>query len=988
MEVADQSPHKKSDLPCEAKEPLCNGGPKEEHLSTDPVVNGNSCDDRSRTPSVDGGGDPESPLDDSNQSSDQTGNGKHPVNGDCDVHPQPGDGMSKEDNPESSKDAEDTQGDRDEKMDISEAEDAKSDMNKGREKEDDAVDKMDKESAVTEEESNTNNLDKSSSSTPTKSKDVEKDIGDDDSVTVVEIIDSDKERKPTPEKVDSKVETTRDNEKASTSNADKVEATQDKAADKSKAKKLKGKGKDGDSAGSEGLRPLAKLLFDIGVDLARQQVYTDLIRVQTKKKKQNKLQEKDCQQLDKLNDACQHLAQKNKPFKVKALASKCHCGYRGDLANIMEAHKEYGHEEAPFKIRCGYCETVSLYPDEHFSHCRKEHNRSGRMFSKLATFVCPFCPYEGNQRKTAEKHMEKCEKNFRLSRNLQPTPADCDIPLRGMPPKPPAPTTPVMPPRPAAPQPPPLQKRPELHPQMQAKSGVIQRPPVPIAVPRLAGTGGNQVVQVGDQLYAVVYQEGQPFLTPLAAAVQAGLVPPGRNQVTPPTQAPTAASTNSRVAKKPVTRDPKPDASKKKPEAESGGFEICEICGGFVKDKDSLRIHFFWAHKIEIHPAVIQDKSRCLKCQTCGQLFWTYQGLMRHANLVHDQRRLTATAATCYVCAQPKIGDFISHMTLKHPMVVKALLAQNRCIVCQMAFASESLLEQHILSMHKGVVNHYSAVDNSTSPGQSNAKGSKNNSPIPTGVFQNTSAKGKATPSPGGSSTKKREKFYCRCGKVFATKQELDGHHATAHAMKCTRCKASFDDRVGLQIHFNEKHSKEKEQCQLCSEIVCIGRPMFRHLKRTHVKKSAVVVPKLRKAKYEKYIQEYREWVESKLSSDDASGNISPKSAKGQGVKRKLHDSLDAETDDIVVIDLDRKRRPPKRQKIFRSQKRHDEVRTKKGSSPSEVESHKKNTKAENASPDKTANGNDQSQENNENAPSSTDQEETQTVKQICDEKE
>ncbi len=33
-------------------------------------------------------------------------------------------------------------------------------------------------------------------------------------------------------------------------------------------------------------------------------------------------------------------------------------------------------------------------------------------------------------------------------------------------------------------------------------------------------------------------------------------------------------------------------------------FEVCEICGGFVKDRDSLHIHFFWAHKVEINKEV------------------------------------------------------------------------------------------------------------------------------------------------------------------------------------------------------------------------------------------------------------------------------------------------------------------------------------------------------------------------------------------------
>ena len=48
------------------------------------------------------------------------------------------------------------------------------------------------------------------------------------------------------------------------------------------------------------MRPMARLLHDIGLDLARESVYGHLIKVQNKKQSQNKLKDNEIQQLNKL----------------------------------------------------------------------------------------------------------------------------------------------------------------------------------------------------------------------------------------------------------------------------------------------------------------------------------------------------------------------------------------------------------------------------------------------------------------------------------------------------------------------------------------------------------------------------------------------------------------------------------------------------------------------------------------------------------------
>lgn len=56
------------------------------------------------------------------------------------------------------------------------------------------------------------------------------------------------------------------------------------------------------------------------------------------------------------------------------------------------------------------------------------------------------------------------------------------------------------------------------------------------------------------------------------------------------------------VVNRPVA--PKPSA----PSGQQAGFEVCEICGGYVKDRMSLQIHFFYAHKV--------DRSKWLPCSS------------------------------------------------------------------------------------------------------------------------------------------------------------------------------------------------------------------------------------------------------------------------------------------------------------------------------------------------------------------------------------
>ena len=56
-------------------------------------------------------------------------------------------------------------------------------------------------------------------------------------------------------------------------------------------------------------------------------------------------------------------------------------------------------------------------------------------------------------------------------------------------------------------------------------------------------------------------------------------------------------------------------------------LEICEICGGYVKDRHSLRTHFFYAHKLDVIGISYPNRQPNLQCVKCIKKFWTIEGL-------------------------------------------------------------------------------------------------------------------------------------------------------------------------------------------------------------------------------------------------------------------------------------------------------------------------------------------------------------------------
>ena len=196
-------------------------------------------------------------------------------------------------------------------------------------------------------------------------------------------------------------------------------------------------------------------------------------------------------------------------------------------------------------------------------HMEAEHDRQCKWLSTpMGFYVCPLCRFESNTTKQFQRHKLKCEKQFRMVRNLEPVPTDCDIPIK-----------PLFKPRPQNPMLAPANRnaiRPQakvsvttlrplstittIRPQTfkeKSVGNILARSQAPmiisnkvpiqparpqitqmqrLALPAQPAAGGQspQIVQIQGNLYSLFYAQGQAYLTPVAqgnvASVPAGQI--------------------------------------------------------------------------------------------------------------------------------------------------------------------------------------------------------------------------------------------------------------------------------------------------------------------------------------------------------------------------------------------------------------------------------------------------------------------------------
>jgi len=185
---------------------------------------------------------------------------------------------------------------------------------------------------------------------------------------------------------------------------------------------------------SDSFRPLGRMVHDLGLELVREQVYRDLIDIQTAKDAKNRLEEREKGQLLKLIEAQERLALRNAPYKLPT--KRCRrCSFVSPSTNVMTLHHQFGtvsRIDAAMHVCClcsGHPGFRTRNVAQFAEHLSTVHGLTGRLMKKTAPYACKNCVFEHRNAVRLAVHVEKCVKKFSLATNLQPLPGDCDIPL-------------------------------------------------------------------------------------------------------------------------------------------------------------------------------------------------------------------------------------------------------------------------------------------------------------------------------------------------------------------------------------------------------------------------------------------------------------------------------------------------------------------------------------------------------------------------------
>ena len=756
----------------------------------------------------------------------------------------------------------------------------------------------------------------------------------------------------------------------------KIPATSDaveKAAQKRMEKMLKLTEPDPIMIDSEErIRPVAKVLIEVGLKLTRKTVLSQLIRQHKRMRKpalaenseEAEMKEEGASEVEdadfeKVKKAYDELLKLNEPFSMENKFKCGSCTFSVDTANALHYHQEYAHDTEVAFFNCALCDFLSRHSPQFLDHMQMTHKRRGRLFLKPQIFSCSQCQFETNIVVTAERHKEKCAMVLR-TRCLQPTVNDRDFPVFSARPqkKTPAPA-PVQPKAKPQSTPPPMMGRMTIAPKTRAPTPTSQRKPVPTgpAIPanqnqRMSGSftlrgntppasthksamavaalgqqntkmighsNNDPVLRMNNKLFVLRTVMSQQYLVPVYGisqlpnfiplpAVDSQTFGPRVVSAVAPTPSPTVAPAAAppRFAPPTIIVQPESEAQAMSKAAktkldpmrserdvamqrssDAGDFAVCEICGGYLKDRANLLLHFQFAHKVNLQPDVfLKRKVGPILCQHCSadpQFFWTYQGLHKHMLSAHQSVMGSQAASLkpnnkskeslkitydeikngqCVYCLQKfsrsiQPDSFWVHMML-HGIVPSSVLRLNKCCACGFERDDADKMVLHVRTKHPLI---FSRVTKQQLEAERK---------IPSGAASSSNAA-----SRGDALIKV---FRCNhCEYQHTDRDNIRKHVSTSHLFKCSRCRQRFDTRDAMHKHYNKVHANEKDKCPICQAQVRCGRPFVRHVKSSHTRNCSVVLPRMRKAD-----------VRARQDEVDAILEKAPKSKNDGRKKRKL----------------------------------------------------------------------------------------------------
>ena len=583
------------------------------------------------------------------------------------------------------------------------------------------------------------------------------------------------------------------------------------------------------------LKPMARVLAKLGLDLVRENVCVEVIK---------NLKKKDALEIEndvkKVDTEYAKLNQKNKRFKCHLLTCKF-CAFQTESVNVLELHCEFAHIHNDGGLVCAICGYKCTREAEFMFHMEAEHNREGRLFPKKPFYVCPMCPHENRSLKTFKSHVERCAKSFSRKQNLYPSPADSDIPIKKAKkklknlattlslsvgealnnvifPRPPVISNGL----PSMPDPATMRSSaPPISCMANMLSSLPYVPPVqPFAInPSWIPTDNNG--RLPQQFCSSQLPISIPIASVKPQVITAADAVLRQNNLLSNINFKRIVSTMSRsLDKQPYVTN----------------TEVCEICDSLVRGRVSLQTHFSRAHRIEMHIKVLFRKLPPMSCDRCFKRFWTFRGLIRHLNMFHKTDILNdielASSYTCKLCGLKQIKYVLAHLRDAHRISVEQVLAMKKCPCCGLFDNLTESLCNHIVSFHRELASD-PAIDEYrefylTAFGQ-NLNLVQNNVSCGNPFMKLSRRLGYALP------------VECTfCSEVFRNMEDYEEHCIECHSFRCFYCNEKCSSSMSVDVHLRENHGNEKRLCPLCEHVIPIGEPFINHMKDYHLQQCSV----------------------------------------------------------------------------------------------------------------------------------------------------
>lgn len=597
---------------------------------------------------------------------------------------------------------------------------------------------------------------------------------------------------------------------------------------------------------------MAKWVFDLGSDMVKEFVYHDLVRIQHRRKDEGNLSAKEKDDFAKLQEIDKDLNQKVGHLKYK-LTKSCKCGFKTELDSVLYNHQQHAHIERGGFLNCALCKFSTRQPNAFRFHMESEHGRVGKMENRPSFYECPLCPYETNYTNRLDQHKVRCQRQFREAFNLHPscmTGPEVNLCLENvfyyvftrqfMNSILPKPSTPAVPP---------ISSSTKIR-DMPTKAGMAPTNPVQtkktVGATTTPATSNKQIAPRMCAQFSPRVGKQQPQQPQPNSALSRNFPVISSKINTVPSRFPTYSGGPQRP---PAPSNPSLPSQPQVPNQPNSGFEVCEICGGYVKDRKALRIHFFYAHRIDMPFGVFERPQPPLYCATCFARFWTAQGLQKHIeihknDMVNTTQTSNGVAGKCISCGH-RVPNILMHMRMVHNRELRHYLAALMCIFCGNRFSTKREVENHMGKMHGVIVKNSSVQGNVAQPKPATQTKSFSGYQANVPSVKPPAKAPVAKPASGGKMNRSSQCVLCNLS--FSRNVDLTRHCMRVHHT-CMKCGLVVVDKESLSRHTCLHSASGMRSCQICKENGFHPAYYIKHMRDKHLRKCSVVLRRIDRA--------------------------------------------------------------------------------------------------------------------------------------------